>query len=221
MRDEMTKTTSDFIEQSRTRARQIKVRHEEMGSKLSLAQAYELMAASDGHRTWAAMRAAHENAPQADTATAESALSELAVFPSQDYCASFYMIRRYYPDIAEGGANTKEGILNGARIMLSFHFFDGEEAPAMRFREMERVNDEEYSVVVDIEVPDHLRGADFNEYAESRMARAARDNIVEWKLADYPEHHVEHDLVFTGTGRHSRHISWLPAPEVTAQAFQR
>jgi hypothetical protein len=217
----MTKTTSELIEQSRTRARQIKARHEEMGSKLSLAQAYELMAASDGYRTWAAMRAALENVPSAMPTVRETASSEQAVFPSQDYCASFYMVRRYDPDIAEGGANTKEGILNGARIMLSFHFFDGEESPAMRFREMERVNNEEYSVVVDIEVPDHLRGAEFHEYAESRMARAARDNIVEWKLADYPERLVEHDLVFNGTGRRNRNLSWPSAPEAAAPAFRR
>ncbi|MCS4088490.1 glyoxalase superfamily protein [Rhizobium sp. BK176] len=216
----MTRTTSEFIEQSRTRARQIKARHEEMGSKLSLAQAYELMAASDGFRTWAAMRAAHENAPSA-TAVPEATPSMPVVFPAQDHCASFYMIRRYDPDIDEGGANTKEGILNGARISMSYHFFDGEESPAMRFREMERVNNEEYSVVVDIEVPDHLRGAEFHEYAEGRMARAARDNVVEWKLADYPEQVVEHDLVFSGTGRHSRTISWLPAPEAAAPAFRR
>lgn len=132
------------------------------------------------------------------------------------------MVRRYDPDIDESGSNTKEGILRGARSELSFYFFDGEETPAMRFREMERVNNEEYSVVVDIEVPDNLRGAEFNQYAENRMARAAsKGNVVEWKLADYPEHPVDHDLVVNGSVR-NRNISWLPAPdENAAPAFRR
>lgn len=56
----VTKKTSDFIETSRTRAREIKARQSAAGNPVTLAQAYELLASESGYRTWAAMKSADD-----------------------------------------------------------------------------------------------------------------------------------------------------------------
>ncbi|MBY3157343.1 hypothetical protein HFO56_34015 [Rhizobium laguerreae] len=207
----MTKTVSDFIDTCRTRARQLKARQEEMGNTISLAQAYELMAAVDGHRTWAAMRAALEKAPLRPAADTTPPLT--AADTHQDHCASFRMVRRYEPDAYEGGGDSVEAILRGARAELSYFFFDGEESPAMRFRGTERVSDEEYAVTVDVEMPEWVRGPAFNDYSERCMARATKGNVVDWEVAGYPEHAVDHDLVVDGSGRGRRNIHGCRRPK--------
>jgi hypothetical protein len=48
------------IEKSKTRARSILTRLKDLGANLGLQQAFEVLAAADGHRNWATMKAGLE-----------------------------------------------------------------------------------------------------------------------------------------------------------------
>jgi hypothetical protein len=126
-----------------------------------------------------------------------------------DHCATVFMVRRYANDLG-GQAIGESNVLAGAYRSLSYHFFDGEEYPAMRFRLMEDIGNGEYVVTADIEIAETLRGPSFNDYVEARMARALKDSVVSWKWADYPDSDVVADAVFAGSDRRQRPLSWLP-----------
>lgn len=212
----MSKTVSKFMETSRTRARAIKARNEEMGSKITLGQAYEMLAAADGFRNWATMKATMDVVDARPQASSETG------YATGDHCVSFRMTRRTSIDAEVGEGEDDLSILNGARIQMSYHFFDGEEHPPMRFREMAHMDADRYAVVVDIEMPEWKQGHDLDEYAAVRMTMAAKENVLAWGRVPYPDREVDHNLVFNGSGRGARNVSWVdPSPSSSAAPAMR
>lgn len=214
----MTRQTSEFTEKCRTRARAVKVRLDAMGKPVSLAQAYEVIAAEDGFRTWAAMKATvnmesvsvnTSTAPQADpsigkTGTWRSKLTQIVEdISSAKGFASYVLVRRTSIDAAAGDGSA----FRGAHAELSFFFFDGQEYPAMRFRSMKRLQDDKYSVVVDIKMPEHLEEHEYWPYANDLMKKACKDNIVSWAVAPRPEPMSGYDAYFLGSGKQGTSIS--------------
>lgn len=126
---DMADKTSSFIEQCRARA--IKARHEELGLPVSLAQTYELLAAAEGHRTWAAMRASGEASTMAD---APDEAYKLKAAESGTRIATLKVTRRISLDAQAAGSLHRDALIGAAHAELSFALFDGEEYPPMLFR---------------------------------------------------------------------------------------
>jgi len=186
----MAEKTSAFIESSRTRARAIKARHEELGSPVSLAQAYELLAAADGHRTWAAMRAAGE-------ARAEPEAMEIHE-DEQGWLFSVRMVRRISLDAHDTDDELLvPQILNAAHADLSYVLMDGEEYPAMRFRDTERTGADEYAVTVDIE------GSSRKDIPWHGDRLRLAENIIRFEITRYSGDHADSDAIFEGSGHSS------------------
>ena len=183
----MAEKTSAFIESSRTRARAIKARHEELGTPIPLAQAYELLAAADGHRTWAAMRAAGE----AQTVPMPMEIHE----DEQGWLFSIRMVRRISLDAHDtNGEFLVPQILQAAHADLSYVLLDGEEHPAMRFRDTERTGADEYAVTVDIE-GSHRKDIPWHG---DRLRLA--ENIIRFEITRYSGDHADSDAIFDGSG---------------------
>lgn len=111
----MADKTSSFIEQCRARA--IKARHEELGLPVSLAQTYELLAAAEGHRTWAAMRASGEASTMAD---APDEAYELKAAESGTRIATLKVTRRISLDAQAAGSLHRDALIGAAHAELSF-----------------------------------------------------------------------------------------------------
>lgn len=193
-----TKTVSPFIDSSRTRARSIQARQSELGSPVTLAQAYELLAAADGFRTWAAMRAAGENVSDKDTRPPEGF----------DPYATVVMKRRISLDAFDAASGDDiPALLKAAYAELSYHFFDGEESLSMQFRDVDLHPDrDEYLVSVDVEIPPGV--TDLNAFIGYCMKKASKDNVLLWAPGPdvYARNHVE--AVFPGSGVRKRNLPW-------------
>jgi len=187
--------TSAFIETSRTRARAIKARHEELGSPISLAQAYELLAAADGHRTWAAMRAAGEARTQPEAMEIHE--------DEQGWLFSIRMVRRISLDAHDtNGEFLVPQILDAAHADLSYVFMDGEEHPAMRFRDTERTGADEYSVTVDIE------GSPRRDVPWHGDRLRLAENIIRFEISRYSGDHADSDAIFDESNRSGESGRW-------------
>lgn len=205
----MTRQVSDFIERCRTRARAIKAKHEEMGSTIPLTHAYELLAASTGYRTWAAMRSAGEaratsSEPVAPLVTQEVDDLDLTAWVSLE------ISRRISLDSYDAtGEFDVPAILKAAYAELSHYFFDGEEYPSMCFGRTHVSSDDIYTTTVDIEVPPGMN--DLYAYVENGMRGATRDNVVGWRaLPGGSDHDPDTvDAVFGGSGGRTRNLPWL------------
>lgn len=199
-----TKTVSPFVDASRTRARSIQSRAESMGSTITLTQAYELLAAADGHRTWAAMRASADLVAAAKMPTPKTF----------DAYVSAVITRRLSLDIhAAEGMEDVASLLKAAGAELGYYFFDGEETPSMRFRNIDlRPTLDDYFVVVDIEVPPGVTDAD--AFLAKGMTKASRDNTLTWGKAPHEFEWgdlvdaADSDAVFSGSGKRERNLPW-------------
>lgn len=196
----MTEKVSAFIESARTRARAIKARHEELGSSLTLAQAYELLAAAEGHRTWAAMRAAGESA-------VEPAAAADIYEDETGWLFTVLMVRRIAPDAYDAQEEFDvPALLKAAHADLSYVFMDGEEHPAMRFRETQMIGMEEYSVTVDIE------GSNLKDLQWHFERLKLAENVVSFNYGHYPSEGACSDAVFQGSSTSEKGRRWPEDP---------
>jgi hypothetical protein len=200
----MSEKPSDFIESCRTRARALKARHEELGSSISLSQAYELLAAADGYRTWAAMRAAGEKRAHPSAELPE-------IYEDEDGSVlSVWMTRRISLDAQDAqDRDDLAELLKAASADLTYVFMDGEDFPTMRFRDTQIVGDDEYSVVVDIE----MSPAKDTAWHLGRFKHA--ENIVAHTFADYAGDHAVNDALIFGSSAANTANRWR-SPEKTS-----
>jgi hypothetical protein len=212
----MTKTKSDFIESCRTRARAIKERQASMGIIVTLGQAYEVLAAAHGFRNWATMKASQQNStvhvPQVSN-RGEGLSVDGRVF-------SFWMVRQRSIDASEGGGPTMSMVLKGAYRELSHAFFDGEEYPAIRFREITLVDQEKYRSIADVVLPANLTTIEALDFAKSRLDVASKGNMLSWMPTDHTS--VEaFDNVFEGSGPSGRDHPWSGSSEAAVNNIPR
>lgn len=140
----MSSQSSKFIDSARTRARSIKGRLKDLGTPVSLAQAYEVLAAANGHRTWAAMRAAEDGTDQ--NAQADPV-------ETKDNVLTVAVTRRISLDDGDPNADfDPQSLISEAHRDLDYVFMDGEDYLDIRFRDARRVADDEYTVTVDVEM---------------------------------------------------------------------
>jgi len=203
----MTEKVSKFIESCRTRARAIKKRHEDLGSPVTLAQAYELLAAADGYRTWAAMKAIAGHAGDEDARSFYE--------PQCGSASSFAMTRKISLDAHDAVEEFDvPALIKAAHADLSYIFFDGEEYPAMRFKGAHQSGDDEYTVHVEMETSP----------IKDRSWHAARlqhaENIVRtFGIAREDAERLGVNAVFKGSGnRNSDRISWLTDDAMQARS---
>ncbi|NTF18033.1 hypothetical protein G6L37_06420 [Agrobacterium rubi] len=201
----MTIKVSAFIDSARTRARAIKARQEELGTSITLAQAYELLAASEGHRTWAAMRAAGESS--ATITPAETAMDTAFGTAASNRYFSIEVFRRISLDSHDAQDEFDvPALLKEAYRDLSYVFFDGEEYPSMRFRGTNKIDADEYSFTADIEMSP---GTDIAWHVD-RIEKAENVLKVMPGYTSVTRFTGDGDALFSGTGARSRDLPWLP-----------
>lgn len=209
----MTGNVSPFIDDCRTRARAIKARHDRTGTPVSLGQAYELLAQSEGFRTWGAMRAAGEAKEYRSEVAAPEMPTLSADRPSYDPFVTLYVTRRLSNDARDARSHDIDKLLAMAHSDLGYVFFDGEEQPAMRFRAVEKTGEDEYSFLVDVEV-----SPDFEDdgWIERGMSSA---EVLGWSLVEDQTAFEEGEgtLAYSGSGVRVRQLPWTmeeaPSPE--------
>lgn len=187
----MSAEVSNFVDSSRTRARSIKTRLKELGASVTLAQAYEILAAADGHRTWAAMRAAEGGAAQKESGPLD--------LEPHDGMMSVDITRRISLD---GGA--PEARFDGRALAdeaygdLSYVFMDGEDYLQLRLRDVRRIADDEYGLSVDIEMSPR-KDIDWH-----RKRLDLCQNVVRYEFTKFPDEDVPSHRI----ARHSKNGRW-------------